>query len=114
MTSVPFSVPDAHSGFSEMRGAICVEGDDVVIEIQVKFLSLFDRPSQTFRFDMTDLEEIEHKRGFWGDTVAIRTRPMDRVTQIPGAGDGKLVLKVKRSRRADLDRLLGHLEMWVT
>ena len=111
--SVPFSISNAHHGFSEMRGTVCLEGDDVVIEVQVKLLSLFDRPPQSFRFDMTDLEEIRHTRRFWGDTVTLRTRPMDRVTEIPGAADGELCLKVKRAHRADLDRLLDRLEMWL-
>jgi hypothetical protein len=114
MRSVPFTISDVHGGFSEGRGTICVEGDDVVIEVQVSLFSLFNQEPKTFRFDMTDLEEIEHRRGVWGDRLTIRTRPMDRVAQIPGAGEGKLVVKTKRSRRADLDRLLDHLEMWVT
>ena len=113
MKSVPFSVPNAHRGFSEMRGAICLEGDDVVIEVQVKLFSLFERPSQAFRFDITDLEEVRHTRRFWGDTVTLRTRPMDRVTEVPGAGNGALTLKVRRAHRDDLDRLLDRLEMWL-
>ena len=114
MTSVPFSISDNHSGLSEMLGAISLEGDDVVIEMHIKFIGLFKRPSQTFRFDMTDLEEVRHTRRFWGDTVTLRTRPMERVTEIPGSADGALCLKVKRAHRPDLDRLLDYLEMWVT
>ena len=114
MKSVPFSISDAHRGASEMRGTVCVEGDDVVIEMQVKFLSLFKRPPQTFRFDVTDLEEVRHRRGLWNDKVTLRTRPMEAVTRIPGAANGELCLKVKRAHRPDVDRLLDHLEMWVT
>lgn len=113
MKSVPFSIPNAHHGFSEMRGTARVEGDDVVVEVQVKLFGLFDRPPQTFRFDMTDLEEIRHTRRFWGDTLTLRTRPMDRVTEIPGAASGELTLKVKRAHRGDLDRFLDRLELWL-
>ena len=97
-----------------MRGAVYLDGEDVVIEIQVKVLSLFKQPAQTFRFDMTDLEEIRHRRGFWSDAVTLRTRPMERVTGIPGSAEGALCLKVKRAHRAELDRLLDRLELWVT
>ena len=114
MTSIPFSTGDVHGGFSEGRGTICVEDDDVVIEVEVAVFGLFKRQVQTFRFDMTDLEEIGHKRGVFRDKLAIRTRPMDRVSRIPGASDGVLCLFVKRRHRRDVDRLLDRLEMWVT
>ena len=112
MQSVPFSVPNAHRGASEMRGTVCLEGDDVVVEMQVKLFSLFKRPPQTYRFDMTDLEEVRHVRRLWGDTVVLRTRPMDCVGQIPGASNGELHLKVKRRDRSALDALLDRLELW--
>ena len=113
MKSVPFSISDNHSGLSELRGAVCLEGDDVVIEMQVKFLGMFKRPSQTFRFDMTDLEELRHTRRFWGDTLTLRTRPMERVADIPGAANGELCLKVRRADRPALDVLLDRLELWL-
>lgn len=114
MKSVPFSTGQVHGGFSEGRGTICVEDDEVVIEVQVSFLTLFNQAPETYRFDMTDLEEIRHKRGWLRDKLTIRTRPMDIVTQIPGAAEGALDLHVKRAHRRDLDRFLDHLEMWVT
>ncbi len=114
MRSVPFSTGDVHGGFSEGRGTICMEGDEVVIELQVSFLNLIKRAPRTYRFDMTDLEEIRHKRGWLADKVTLRTRPMERVTEIPGSDDGELCLKVKRAHRRDLAQLLDRLEMWVT
>ena len=114
MKSVPFSTGDVHGGFSEGRGSICVEGDEVVVEVQVAFLSMIKQAPRTYRFDMTDLEEIRHRRGWRKDKLTIRTRPMDRVTRIPGANEGALDIYVKRRHRADLDQLLDHLEMWVT
>ena len=113
MMSVPYSISDNHRGFSEMRGVIGLEGDDVVIEMQVKVLGMFKRPTQSFRFDMTDLEEIRHTRRVWGDTVVLRTRPMDLVADIPGSSDGALTLKVKRADRPALDALLDRLELWL-
>ena len=111
--SVPFSISDNHSGLSALCGVVCLEGEEVVIEMEVKLLSLFKRPPRSFRFDVTDLEEVRHRRRFWGDTVTIRTRPLERVTEIPGAHDGALCLKVKRRDRPALDALLDRLELWL-
>ncbi len=114
MQSVPFATGDVHGGFSEGRGTICVEGDEVVIEVQVSFLNLIKRAPRTYRFDITDLEEVRHKRGWWRDKLIIRTRPMDIVTRIPGSDEGVLDLRIKRAHRRALDQLLDQLEMWVT
>ncbi len=113
MTSIPFSISNAHRGASEMRGTVCVDDDEVVVEMQVKLWSLFKRPPQTFRFDVTDLEEIRHKRSLLGDTVVLRTRPMDLAAQVPGSANGELTLKIKRSRRREVDALLDRLDLWV-
>ena len=43
MLSIPFSTGDVHGGFSEGRGAIHVDGDELVIEVQVKVFGMFDR-----------------------------------------------------------------------
>ncbi len=114
MLSIPFSTGDIHGGFSEGRGAIHVDGDEVVIEVQVKVLGMFDRGAQTFRFELTDLEEVSHKRNPFWDTVTIRTRPMGLIGAVPGATEGALVLTMKRRQRAQVDALLDRLDLWLT
>ena len=113
MQSIPFSVPDLHGGFSEGRGRVHIDGDDIVFETQVKLLSIFDRRPQTHRIELVDLESVRHKRTVLGDRITICTRPMTLVTEIPGSANGELVLKVKRRHRAAVDDLLERLRLWV-
>ena len=114
MLSIPFSTGDVHGGFSEGRGAIHVDGDELVIEVQVKVFGMFDRGAQTFRFELTDLEEVRHKRNPFRDKVTIRTRPMGLVADVPGATEGALPLLFKRRHRAQVDALLDRLDLWLT
>ncbi len=114
MLSVPFATGDVHGGFSEGRGAIRVDGDEVVIEVQVKVFGMFDRSAQTFRFELTDLEEVRHRRTPFGDRLTIRTRPMGLIGDVPGATEGALIHKFKRRHRRDLDTLLDRLDLWIT
>ena len=113
MVSVPFSISNAHRGASDMRGTVRVEGDELVIEMQVKVFNLFKKAPQTFRFELTDLEEVRHTRRVWGDTVVLRTQPMDRVAAIPGSSSGELHLKVRRRDRPHLDTLLERIDLWI-
>jgi len=112
--SVPFEIKEVHGGFSEARGAAYVEGDALVLEVQTSLLGLFPRPPRAYRVELVDLEEVRHKRGLRRDRVTIRTRPLDRITGVPGAGQGELCLFVKRSHRAALDTLLDRLDLWRT
>ena len=97
MLSVPFATGDIHGGFSEGRGAIRVDDDEVVIEVQVKLFGLFKRPAQTFRFELTDLEDVRHRRGVFRDSLTIRTRPMETATRIPGSANGARRRSARRS-----------------
>ena len=114
MLSIPFATGDVHGGFSEGRGAIRVEDDEVVIEVQVKVFGMFDRDAQTFRFELTDLEEVRHRRTVFGDRLTIRTRPMGLIGDVPGSTEGALLLKFKRRHRGSVDALLDRLDLWIT
>lgn len=114
MKSVPFTVKEVHNGFSEGRGVLYVDDDEVVFEVHVTFLGMFDRGTTTHRFHLTDLDEVGHKRGLWQDHLSIRTRPMELVSVVPGSAQGALALTVKRKHRRDLDALLDRLDLWVT
>ena len=57
-TSVPFMTNEAHGGLSVVRGTLGVDAEDVVVEVQTSLLGLFKQTPRTFRFDLTDLEEV--------------------------------------------------------
>lgn len=113
MLSVPFATGDIHGGFAEGRGAICVDGDDLLIEVQVTVMGMWQREARTFRFELTDLEEVRHQRGPFRDRITLRTRPMSLIAKVPGASEGALVLKVKRRHRRAVDALLDRLDLWI-
>jgi hypothetical protein len=112
--SVPFRVREVHGGLSEAAGLIYVEGDELVIELQMKFLSLFSRTPKVHRLDLVDLDTVRYKKGLRSDRLTLRTRPLDLLADIPGTSEGELCLLVKRAHRDDLTRLLDRLDLWRT
>ena len=111
--SVPFRVREVHGGLSEAGGVLYVEDDELVIEMQMKFLSLFQRGAKAYRFDLVDLDAVRYKKGLANDRLTLRTRPLDTLDGIPGAGDGELCLLVKRRHRQDLGAILDRLDLWL-
>ncbi len=112
MRGVPFTIDKVHNGFSQATGAVYVEGEDLVVEMQVKTLGFFHRAPRVYRFDLTDLEAVRHKRGLIKDELTLRTRPLELAARVPGAADGALCLRIARRDRAALDALLDRLELW--
>ena len=113
MISVPFSTLDIDGGFSEGTGYLTLDGNDLTIKVDVALMGLFKRKSETVRFEITDLDEVRHKRSVIGDRITIRTQPPGLAMEIPGAAQGEMVLKVKKKHRRDVDALLDRLELWL-
>ncbi|MEM1057376.1 MAG: hypothetical protein AAGI52_17805 [Bacteroidota bacterium] len=113
MISLPFATPDPDSGLSEVKGVLVLDGDDITIEVDVLFMGLFKRQTKRVSFEITDLDEVRHKRTPFGDRITIRTEPLKLATRVPGAGQAELVLKAKKKHRRDVDALLDKLELWI-
>ena len=112
MLSVPFEIQEVHGGLTEAHGAAYVDEEYLVLEVQTAFLGLFKRDPEVYRIDLTDLEDVRYKKGLRKDRVTLRTRPLDRLTDIPGARKGELCLCFARKDRAGLDVLLDRLDLW--
>jgi hypothetical protein len=84
MRSVPFTISDVHGGLSEAHGAAYIEDEDLVLEVQTTVLSLIKQTPRVFHIELVDLESVEYKRGLLGDKLLLRTRPLDRLSGVPG------------------------------
>ena len=113
MLPVPFKTDTVHGGFSEAHGTIRVDGEQVVVEVQVKTLGMISGAARSFRFDVTDLDTVEHSRGLLRDRLTLRTRPMHHATQMPGGAEGRFQVTVRRRDRRALDAFLDRIDLWI-
>jgi hypothetical protein len=114
MPSVPFEVERSSHGMTRSAGVLHVEGEHLTFEVQTTVLGFFHRSPRTYRLDLTDLDEVRYKRGLLRDRLTIRTRPLDRITKLPGAADGELRLRIKRADRRAVEPILDLLYLWRT
>ena len=111
MRGIPFEV-ESSGGFSQSRGVVYVEDEDLVFEVQTTYIGFIQRAPEVYRVELTDLDEVRYKKGFLSDRVTLRTRPLEKLTAVPGAAQGELRLAVKRTHRGDLAVLLDRLDLW--
>ncbi|MEP0547705.1 MAG: hypothetical protein ABJF88_12295 [Rhodothermales bacterium] len=112
MPSVPFEIENVGHGFAKSQGVLRVEGEDLTFEVQTTVVGLLRLPAKIYRLDLTDLDEVRYKKGLLSDRLTIRTRPLDRITSLPGAADGALCLRIKRADRGAVEAILDQLHLW--
>ncbi len=94
------------------KGVLRVDAEYLIFEVQTTVFGFFQRTPQTYRLDLTDLDEVRYKKGLLSDRLTIRTRPLDRITSLPGAADGALCLRTKRADRDAMEAILDQLHLW--
>ena len=88
-------------------------GDEhLTFEVQTTLLGLIKRSPQSHRIHLTDLDEVQYKRGLMRDRLTLRTQPFGKLLALPGASEGGLCLCVERSHRNDLHAILDRLHLW--
>lgn len=112
MPNVPFEIERPAHSLMRSKGVLRVDGEHLTFEVQTTVFGFVQRSPQTYRLDLTDLDEVRYKRGLLRDRLTIRTRPLDRITKLPGAADGELSLRIKRADRRAVEPVLDRLHLW--
>ena len=114
MPSIPFDIESDELGLSKSKGMLHVDDEHLTFEIQTTYVGYFKRAPKTYRIDLTDLDEVGYKKGLLRDQVTVRTRPLSRIAQLPGANERGLTLCVKRTHRKVLHTALDRLHLWLS
>ena len=114
MPGIPFDIESDELGLSKSKGVMHVDDEHLTFEIQTTYVGFFKRPPKTYQIDLTDLDEVGYEKGFLRDQLTVRTRPLGRIAQLPGADERGLTLCVKRAHRKVLQTALDRLHLWLS
>lgn len=99
--SIPFEIPDVNHGFVQVKGLLQVKDDKIVLEFDQKD-SILGILKSDMKEVMVPYSEIDSMRIFkkWFQTrVEILGKSMKVFKDVPGAEQGRLLLKVSRKDR---------------
>ena len=108
---VPFQTDKAYGGFAEVKGQLRFEGDELIVEFQVKD-SLFGALKSDVKelgLPLSALEDLAFKKGWFGHRLTIRTRSMADLGDFPGADGTELVVKVAKKDGDTARDLASHV-----
>ncbi len=113
MPSVPFSVPDLHGGLATARGIVRLDADHLVLEFDVRddFVGLFNSSVSQARIALTEIESLELSRRLWWTTLAVRTKSMASIAEVPGRSHEGFKLKIARKYRDGAAALAAEVDL---
>ena len=95
-TSIPFKI-EAHQGLSQADGIAKFSSAGIILEFEMKFLTLFGTGVKESRISLEDILDIKFKKGFFkrGAKIEIRMNTFMKLSEVPNT-DGKIILKIPR------------------
>jgi hypothetical protein len=100
MSSIPFRI--AHTdplSVDEVQGVARLDADALVLEYRMVdgVLGKAKSEAREVSLNLSDLESVNHRRGWFSDTVTITTRRISILESVPGARGPELALRAGAS-----------------
>lgn len=108
MKHIPFKLPDI--GLREVTGTVYLEDGYLVLQVQDALLGLLDKDTELIKIEPQALDAIYVKPGIFKDRLVVAPRKMDLLELIPGKHQGVVELRIWKTYRADLHRLVDAFE----
>jgi len=104
---IPFTLPSANLGITEIGGLVYLDEAYLVLEVQAGITGGFQKKQQVIQVDPRALDDIRFERGMVRDHLVIRPTKRDLFTVMPGMYKGKetLTLSLKTTYRAAAEQL---------
>ena len=115
MASVPFSIPNLYGGFATARGIARIEPEHLVLEFDIRddLIGEFTSSINQARIPLAEIESLEVSRRLWWTTLAVRTRSMASIADVPGRSQEGVRLNIARKYRNDAAMLAAEVDLRV-
>ncbi|MFT5144464.1 MAG: hypothetical protein ACI80V_001644 [Rhodothermales bacterium] len=99
--SIAFTLPDLHAGFTEMEGAVYLDAEFIVLNMNLPTLGGLRKKERIIKIEPRALSSVSLLRGLAVDKICLRPKKEDLLDAIPGKHLGEVQLRVWRTRRLD-------------
>ncbi len=108
---IPFQLPAANFGFTEIKGILYLDEAYLVFEVGAGLPGGSKKKRQTIKIEPHALEEIRLDQGVLHHQLIVRPRQRELFRVMPGMYKGKdvLTLKIEKRYRADAEHLVDEV-----
>ena len=113
---IPFQLPDANFGLTEIKGLLYLEEAYLVFEVGTGISGGTKKKRQTIKIEPRALEAIHLDQGLRHDQLIVRPKERDLFRVMPGMYRGKdvLTLKIKKRYSADAEHLVDEVRDYLS
>ncbi len=108
---IPFQLPDANWGFTEIKGLVYLEEAYLVFDVGAGVSGGSKKKHRTIKIEPSALEAIHLEQGTLNDQLVVRPKERELFRVMPGMYKGKdeLALKIKKRYSADAGHLVDEV-----
>ena len=109
--NVPFTLPEMFAGFVAAGGLAKATPTELTLEfvVQDNVLNVFKTGVNEIRIPRSEIDWIQHKRGWFGDKLKVRVKSLRCLADLPGSENAEVTLHISRRDRARAGELVQTL-----
>ncbi len=98
MDSIPVRFPEIYEGLADAEGVLRISSEALTLEYQVKdtLVGVVKSGVSTAVIPFDRIDEVDFRSNFFRTAINIRVSSMQIVGDVPGAKQGKIILKIPR------------------
>ena len=98
MDSIPVRFPEIYQGLADAEGVLRISSEALTLEYQVKdtLVGVVKSGVSTAVIPFDRIDEVDFRSNFFRTAINIRVSSMQIVGDVPGAKQGKIILKIPR------------------
>jgi hypothetical protein len=106
--NVPFTLPEMFAGFVAGNGLAKATPTELTLEfvVQDNVLNLLKTGVKEIHIPRSEIDWIQHKRGWFGDKVNVRVKSLRWLADLPGCDNAEVSLRISRRDRARAGELV--------
>lgn len=114
--AVQFQIPTVNHGLQKASGLLKLEGEELVMEFQVKdaLFEVFKSDVEEITIPLRDLQSVDYKKGWFSSKIILEARSLRAFDDIPGSDQGECVLKIKRKEKKDAENLVSKIRLTIS
>jgi serine/threonine protein kinase len=86
----------AYGGLGEAHGLLRLEGENLLLELEISFLKLARSSVREIKIPLSDIGSVTLDRKMFTSVLILRAQRLRSLSEIPGASEGKVELEVAR------------------
>ncbi|MEL6660163.1 MAG: hypothetical protein AAFY48_21910 [Bacteroidota bacterium] len=113
--ALPFKTDDAYHGLAEVQGILHIERDHLILEFQIQdsFFGALKSAPKRLRINYLDMSKMQYQRSWFKSKLELKINNLGILSKFPGAKDGRISLKVKRSFKEEAEDIESYVNLRV-